>query len=77
MVARLLKAGHLGRIRFDIAIGNAIRRQQHSEGPLMPMPSEFATTTQSEPPQSFSSLQPEPPQALARNLGRRSRLNVL
>ena len=42
MVARLLKEGHLGRIRFDIAIRNAIRGQQHSEGPLMPMPSEFA-----------------------------------
>jgi len=60
-MARLLKAGHLGRIRFDIAIRNAIRRQQNSEGSLMPMPSEFSTTPQLEPPQSTP--QPEPPQS--------------
>ena len=60
----MLKAGHLGRIRFDIAIRNAIRGQQHSEGPLMPMPSEFATTPQSEPPQPCP--QPEPAQSFKR-----------
>jgi len=60
-MARLLKAGHLGRIRFDIAIRNAIRRQQNSEGSLMPMPSEFSTTPQLEPQQSTP--QPEPPQS--------------
>ena len=61
---QVLKAGHLGRIRFDIAIRNAIRGQQHSEGPLVPMPSEFATTPQSEPPQAAP--QPGPAQSFKR-----------
>ena len=65
MVARLLKGRHLGQIRFDIAIRNAIRRQRHSGGTLMPMPREFATKTQSETPEPFSSLQPEPPKSLS------------
>jgi FkbM family methyltransferase len=63
-MARLLKAGHLGRIRFDIAIRNAIRGQQNSEGSLMPMPSEFSTTPQPEPPQSTP--QPGPAQSFKR-----------
>jgi FkbM family methyltransferase len=64
VVARLLKGGHLGRVRFDIAIRNAIRGQQNSEGPLMPLPSEFATTAQPGPPQSAP--QPGPPQSFKR-----------
>jgi FkbM family methyltransferase len=64
MVIRLLKGGHLGRIRFDITIRNAIRGQQHSEGPLMPMPSEFASTPQSIPPQPTS--QAAPPRSVKR-----------
>jgi FkbM family methyltransferase len=64
MVIRLLKGGHLGRIRFDITIRNAIRGQQHSEGPLMPMPSEFASTPQSVPPQPTS--QAAPPRSVKR-----------